>query len=245
MIPQPSADLASSITLGLFNKGRIRSAPAYVATAATTNVVMRPQAYTPPADAAQRWLSSSSASDTSAGTGARTVRITWFANDMSGPFEEIVTLNGTARVGTTATNIRFIQCMEVVTVGSGGSNAGSISMHTLGSGGSVIGQIAASDNRTFWGHHYVALGAKALITDIEIVANGAALSTVTMRVRNPIPTDSASINPMGTLRCATSSIPVWFATPIAIPGPAIVELFVQPSATGATTHWARIGVVEV
>jgi len=131
------------------------------ATAGTKNV-MRATAYTEPAAAAQRSLGSSSASDTAAGVGARTVRITYFDNTGAGPFTEIVTLNGVTPVNTVATTIRFIEKMEVVTAGSTLVNVGTITLFgaAAGAGGTVgtigIGNIVAAvgDNTTLWAHHY-------------------------------------------------------------------------------------------
>jgi hypothetical protein len=130
-------------------------------TAGTKNV-MRATAYTEPAAAAQRSLGSSSASDTAAGVGARTVRITYFDNTGAGPFTEIVTLNGVTPVNTVATTIRFIEKMEVVTAGSTLVNVGTITLFgaAAGAGGTVgtigIGNIVAAvgDNTTLWAHHY-------------------------------------------------------------------------------------------
>jgi len=131
--------------------------------------IMEATTYTEPASAAQRSMSSSSVNDTSAGTGARTVKITYYDNTGAGPNTETITLNGTTAVNTVASNIRFIEKMEVMTVGSGSVNAGTISLFgsTGGAGGTVgtigVGNLitATGDNRTFWAHHYVAPGKTA------------------------------------------------------------------------------------
>lgn len=122
--------------------------------------------YTEPTSAAQRSLVSSSADDSAAGIGARTVSITYYDNTGGGPFTEIVTLNGTTPVNTVATNIRFIEQMEVLTAGSTGHNSGTISLYTgTGGAGTVIGSIGVGtvfsglgDNATYWAHHYVSAG---------------------------------------------------------------------------------------
>jgi len=130
---------------------------------------MEATTYTEPAAAAQRSMSSSSALDTAAGTGARTVKITYYDNTGAGPFTETITLNGVTPVNTVSTTIRFIEKMDVVTAGSGGVNAGTISLFvTTGGGGGTIGTIgignvvaAVGDNKTWWAHHYVAVGKTA------------------------------------------------------------------------------------
>jgi len=130
-------------------------------TAGTKNV-MRSTAYTEPTSAAQRSVGSSSASDTAAGVGARTVRLTYFDNTGAGPFTEIVTMNGVTPVNTVSTTIRFIEKVDVVTVGSTASNVGTITLFgSTGGGGGTVGTIgignivaAVGDNTTLWAHHY-------------------------------------------------------------------------------------------
>lgn len=70
---------------------------------------------------------SSSASDTAAGTGVRTVVLLYLDSDLE-PHTETVTLNGTTAVNTVATNIRFLQGMYAATFGSGKAAAGNISV---------------------------------------------------------------------------------------------------------------------
>ena len=71
-------------------------------------------------------VASSSANDTNtAGTGARTVRLT-MVSDAYLEVVETLALNGTAKVETTAANIIAINDMQVMTVGSGGVSAGNI-----------------------------------------------------------------------------------------------------------------------
>jgi len=131
---------------------------------ANTKVVMRATAYTEQASATQRSIVSASALDTAAGTGARTVRLTYFDNTGAGPLTEVLTLNGVTPVDTGSTTIRFIEKLEVVTVGSLGANAGIITLRAAaGGGGAVVGTLgvgniltAVGDNTTLWGHHYVA-----------------------------------------------------------------------------------------
>lgn len=144
----------------------------------TANVLqtMRTTVYAEPASAAQRSISSSSASDTAAGVGARTVKITYYDNSGVGPLTETVTLNGTTAVNTVATNIRFIEKMEVVTAGSSLFNIGTITLFvsTAGAGGTIgtigVGNIitGVGDNQTFWAHHYVAAGFTAQLSVLVI-----------------------------------------------------------------------------
>jgi len=77
-----------------------------------------------PASPTVMQISSSSADDAAAGTGARTVYILGI-NGTGGYVEETVTLNGQTEVNT-VNSYDAIQTMTVMSVGSGGVNAGTI-----------------------------------------------------------------------------------------------------------------------
>jgi hypothetical protein len=84
--------------------------------------------YSYPASATVMTVSSSSASDTAAGTGARTVYI----NGLDANYNEIsetVTLNGTSGVNTVNSYLRMFHVM-VATAGSGGAAVGAIYVGT-------------------------------------------------------------------------------------------------------------------
>lgn len=72
-------------------------------------------------------LVSTSAEDSAAGTGARTVVIEYLNGtlDMS---VEMVTLNGTTPVQTVAADIRWVQAIYVATTGSAGHTVGTVDM---------------------------------------------------------------------------------------------------------------------
>lgn len=99
-------------------------------------------------------ISSSSTDDTSAGTGARTVRILGI-NGTGGYVEETVTLNGQTAVNTVNT-YDAIERMTVLTVGSGGANAGTIyagtGTVTLGVPAVKYSAIGIGDNLSLVGH---------------------------------------------------------------------------------------------
>lgn len=71
------------------------------------------------------YCASASASDTSAGTGARTVRVTGITSDFA-PFAETLTMNGQTSVVLVNTTAQFINSVTVLTAGSGNTNAGVI-----------------------------------------------------------------------------------------------------------------------
>ena len=99
-------------------------------------------------------ISSSSTDDTSAGTGARTIRILGI-NGTGGYVEETVTLNGQTAVNT-VNAYDAIESMTVLTTGSGGVNAGTIyaGTGTVTSGVPAVpySAIGVGDNLSLVGH---------------------------------------------------------------------------------------------
>jgi hypothetical protein len=106
--------------------------------------------YAYPTSASVMKISSSSASDASAGTGARTVAIFGLDADYN-EINETVTLNGQTSVDTTNSFLR-ISRMYVVTAGSGATAAGTIyagtGTVTSGVPAVVYGTIAIGANQT-------------------------------------------------------------------------------------------------
>lgn len=80
----------------------------------------------PPSVGAQLSIVSTSANDSAAGTGIRTLEIHCLLADLT-EYVELVALNGLTPVLTVATNIRFVQCMHMVTFGTLNSADGNIS----------------------------------------------------------------------------------------------------------------------
>lgn len=94
-----------------------------VDTAAAEDVFTSGGIFTPPTTFRVHNIASSSANDTSAGTGARTIRIHGVTS--SGLEEEVITMNGVSNVATTKA-YQDIYRMYIVTTGSGLTNAGTI-----------------------------------------------------------------------------------------------------------------------
>src|SRR5574340_540012 len=96
---------------------------------AVTNQIIWPDgAYNiPPAAGVQMSLVSTSAQDGVGGTGIRSLDIHYLDNTLT-PQIETVVLNGLTPVLTVATNIRFIQCVHLITYGSGKAAAGVITV---------------------------------------------------------------------------------------------------------------------
>lgn len=218
---------------------------AYAAAAAVAITVVRATTYAEPAAAAQLEVVSSSANDDGAppGTGARTVRITYYDGTYAGPFITDVIMNGTAAVATAATNIRFVECIAVLTVGNNGTNIGTITLRGLG-GGAVVGTIAASDGRTYWGHHYIAAGRVGQILELN-AALTAAKGTVFLRAIDISTTDAFEQQITASMRIGPSATgaaanPAPFQPSLVfpfgslfVPGPARVTTYVRPDAAVA------------
>lgn len=122
-LPLPNADIASFVKI----VGRC---------SALQNVLREvwdgpTDRYVPPAAPIQMQVVSTSAADTAAGTGARSVRI-YYLDTNYVAHDEVVVMNGTAPVLTAATNILRVNKMHVYTIGSGGVTAGNISLQAIG-----------------------------------------------------------------------------------------------------------------
>lgn len=113
-----------------------------------------------PTSASVLKISSSSANDTSAGTGARTVFIEGLDGDYN-VVSETVILNGQTAVNTTNSYL-YVNSFYVVSVGSGGENAGNINAGTgtvtAGVPAVLYDIIATGYNSRTTGHYCVPAG---------------------------------------------------------------------------------------
>lgn len=192
---------------------------------------------------AQRSMASSSANDTSAGTGARTVEITYYDSSGNGPYTETITLNGTTAVNTVATNICYIESMTVMTAGTRGTNAGKITLYvSTGGGGGTIGTIgignivaAVGDGRTLWAQHYVSTGKTCSITGMEVGASSA--STFHIKTKS-IGVANAADKVISGLTTTTSAYLRIYGSPITVSGPARIVIYGVPSTNGVTLNAA-------
>lgn len=217
---------------------------------AASTVPIYKTTYTEQTTNGQRSFASSSANDTAAGTGARTVKVIYYDQTGAGPFNETVTLNGTGRVNTVATNICFIEEMEILTVGSGGVNAGTITLFTTPtSGGSAIGTIAIGDNQTLWAHHYVPAGKTCYISGFSVnntstaVGNGAAF---VIKHSTPTVANSAEHQVSDTHRLfgQSSTVTRNYNSPIQVPGPAKLRVFVHPESNTSVVQRASFDYID-
>ncbi len=239
-ITTDTSSFATAITA--LNTGR---AQGYVATSATTGKAIRATTYTPQGANGQRSVNSTSASDTSAGTGAQKVTINFLDTTFTLQ-SETVTLNGTAGVNTVSTNIAFIESIVVAQVGSGGGNAGTIQVWTgTGATGSVWGSIAVSDNQTFWAHHYVPSGLTCYILGFVGGATAVAGQTNINHFGNPLSSNIPELQiGLTIVHLAGSSFEHNFEVPLIVPGPDLILLTERPTATTTSTAVAGFEYIQ-
>lgn len=122
---------------------------------------------------------SSSANDTSAGTGARTVKVVYINNSNNLVESPAITLNGTTLVTSVLTGVNAVLWMETATAGSGGVAAGNIRLRI--NGGTVeVEQISAGGNKSRSAFCMTPTGYKAYVKCIHGTAIG---TTQDMRLR--------------------------------------------------------------
>jgi len=134
-----------------------------------------------PTSASVLKISSSSTNDASAGTGARTV----FIEGVDGNFNvvsETVILNGQTAVNTTNSYL-YVNSFYVVTVGSGGANAGNINAGTgtvtSGVPAVLYDIIATGYNNRTTGHYCVPAGYTGYMTE-GLFSSGQASGTTSV-----------------------------------------------------------------
>lgn len=220
----------------------------YAASTGSAMTAIMATAYAEQTTNAQRSLVSSSASDASAGVGARTVLLTYYDQNLVGPYSETVTLNGTTPVNTVATNVCFIESIRVITVGSNGGNVGTLTLKAAAAGGgATIGTIIVGDNETNWCHHYVATGR---VMELRTVfASVRSMYSGNLFVRRFYPTNSAKadgvIAPVLVVP-AGSQDELDLSAPVIVSGPAKVALFGRSFGASGTSDWtAGFGFSEV
>jgi hypothetical protein len=226
----------------------VTSVDGYASTTDTSFTPLRGTAYTEQTSNAQRSLVSSDANDAAAGTGARKVRVTYYpATLASGPLTEDVILDGTTPVDMAATNVCFIERLDVIEVGSQGGNVGTISLKAATAGGGVtVGTIAAGDNETNWCHHYVPTGKTMRVVSVTGAIRGLYSGTLHLRSFNPTSAVAAEKTIVPQVRVpAGDHRHQNFQSPIEVSGPARVLLYAKCEVASVTLDWtAGFGFYE-
>jgi len=208
-----------------------------------TTAAIRKTTYTEPTTNFTGSVVSSSANDSAAGTGARTIRIFWMDSTGASIGTEDATLNGTTPVNLVTSTKCFIEKILVLTVGSVGSNVGTISLYTgAGATGTLVGTIAIGDNRTLWAHHYVQSTKIFNLTGItagSTATTSGAGSSYRLRARSISVANSveSQINDTLTLYGQSSQTTRNYITAIpAVTGPARVVLFCTTLASSSIVY---------
>lgn len=110
-----------------------------------------------------------------AGTGARTVKV-WGLDANFRETSEDVTMNGTTAVTTTTLFTRIFGA-KVLTVGSGGTNAGAITV-TNAAGSATHATIAANADISYQGHYTIPAGYNGYILAANTLASDAIMIMV-------------------------------------------------------------------
>lgn len=135
----------------------------------------------PSSSGVQMAVDSTSDSDTAAGTGVRQVLIHYI--DGAGDAQtETVTMNGTTKVNTVATDIRHVNYFHAVSVGTGGVAAGNITIELQGSPATVYNYIQVGGNKDLTCKYMVPAGHK-----LHLIGWHAGVSSddrVSMRLRS-------------------------------------------------------------
>lgn len=163
-------------------------------------------------------ISSSNANDTSAGTGARTVFIEGLDSSYA-VVSETVILNGQTAVNTTNSYL-YVNKFYVVTVGSGGENAGNINAGTgtvtSGVPAVLYDIIAVGHNNRTTGHYCVPAGYTGYMVEGLFSAGQASGSTaVTGFLKQHGPDGILRVGAVSTVN--NSSAVFMFAFPYVIP----------------------------
>jgi hypothetical protein len=167
-------------------------------------------------------VSSSSADDTSSGTGARTVYILGINGDGS-EVSEIITLNGQTAV-TTTKMYTDIQTVTVLTAGSGGVNAGKIYVGsgtvTAGVPAVVYGEIDTGENQSLSGHLRIPAGYTGFLIKGSISSGSATNGYLTGKLKLRMPDGIRLTAAIVTLYTGTAEFD--FKYPIKIPAGATI-----------------------
>ena len=145
---------------GLFNDPALIFCLGNKTTTSTSETLVSLRDYTEQNSEAQRSLESTSSEDSSGGSGAKVLRVIYLDSEYGEKYED-VTLNGTTRVTTIATDIRFIQDLRVV---QGAAAVGAIKVWEAASGPEVeFCGVSAYTTQGFFAHYYVPAGYKVYI----------------------------------------------------------------------------------
>lgn len=217
----------------------------YVATGAITNQVIWPDGTfaIPPSTGVQMSIVSTSAADDGSpvGTGVRTLDIHYLDDNLL-PQVETIIMNGITPVLTVATNIRFIQCMHILTAGTARSAVGTIN---ASNSGQIYAQIAAGSRRCSSSARMVPAGKKLFVAGAVggsisgTAAAGAEIKISSTYFDGHDLTSQSIFMPFGTITVQDIAVPYTFPIPVGpFPAGTVVlnEVTVDKAAT-TTSNW--------
>lgn len=171
-------------TLGYTDTSTFQDVSGYLDTSQAANTAVSP--------ATTYYIRSSSASDTGAGTGTRSVRIIYL-NNVGALASMTVGLTGTTAVSI-GSGISYIEWMESASCGSGGVSAGDITISSVTGAPTVaqtIEKITAGGNRSLSGRFKVPAGYSGYVNHMR----GTAISsTQDLRLRGTVFSDDRSLS---------------------------------------------------
>jgi len=237
---------------GTISTGLVGFAAGKRATSATGYVQIITSGNTQPAANGQRSVKSSSANDTSAGSGVRTLRLTYYSisgSTVTGPFTEDISMNGTTAVNTSSSTIAFVERMDALTIGSLPS-ASTITVFTnTGGTGAAINTMTATEYRSSDALHYVPSGLNCYIKDLLITSSVANTGFPAFDVRwKDLGTANAAYRILYKevrAQGSVNSLFLDFDVPAKVPGPAEISFWVNPPTTAAQTAYVESTFIEV
>lgn len=221
---------------------------AYTTTSGSSFTALRATTFAEVIGSSRRSISSDQAVDFLSGSGAQKVMITYYDGSMSGPFYETLSLSGTTVVQTVSTNICFVERMDIISVGSQLGNVGNVKLFSASNGvGLVMAQIAASDNQTYYAHHYVASNKTARLSGITGFMKGPNGGNISIRIANPLSSSVPEKTVAEILRLAPGiTEQISPNVPTAIIGPARILLYAQALGSAGLIDWtAGFNLYEV
>lgn len=192
--------------------------------------------YVPPTTARIHGIVSTSANDTEAGTGARTVRITGLDASYA-PASETVTLSGTTPVSTTGAYV-FVSEICVLTAGSGGINAGDITA-TAATDNTVSTKIVTGEGKSLTAAYQIPAGYTGYLQSVYGGVHGQSGAGVELicKIKNFggvfWPVTSLILQPGG----GSMTIDQWDC-PIVLPAKSIVKVSATSDTNNILVHAA-------
>jgi len=191
-------------------------------------------------------LVSTSANDTSAGSGAQQVDVHYLTNTGE-EAHEVVTMNGTTPVNTVATNIRFVQHIHTSRVSTLGTTAaGDIKIYSTATPANIFNIIKAGGNVSLGSHRMVPLGKNFYMNYIK--ADGVDNKPLSIRLRATCDYDGVLtpnvfiFNEVFELENATSYMNL--ATPRVFPPLCIIKGTAYASSVGGNVSLSYGGWLE-